>query len=119
MKNLKRAQSIFEYICVTAVFAGVGIGGFILANQAATSNYRGQVDSYRALDTVDGKVLDDGVSNEEYKWSNDWSEPQEEFYGKVPNDFVNNPDAKPLPVPKDEVLEARMGELDAEYNIKD
>lgn len=99
MKSFKNAQSIFEYICVTMVFAGVGIGGFILANQAAVSNYRGQAATYRAPDTLQGKTLNDGVSNAQYKRSSDWSEPQDEFNGAVPDSFVNNPDANTLPVP--------------------
>lgn len=98
-KKLNKGQSTFEYICVTMVFAGVGIGTFILANQAAVSNYRGQVATYRATDTLDGQTLNDGVSNEEYDWSSDWSEPQEEFNGAIPNSFVNNPNADTLPVP--------------------
>lgn len=98
-KSTRRAQSIFEYICVTMVFAGVGMGTFILANQAAVSNYRGQTATYRDTDTLDGQILDDGVPNEEYIWPSDWNEPQEEFNGATPNSFVNNPNASTLPVP--------------------
>ncbi|MFA5008580.1 MAG: hypothetical protein WC546_05105 [Candidatus Omnitrophota bacterium] len=98
-KNFKIAQSILEYICVTMVFAGVGIGGFILANQASVSDYRGQVATYKAPATVQGKILEDGVSNSQYKWSSDWGEPQAAFDGEVPNSLVNNPDAGTLSVP--------------------
>jgi hypothetical protein len=43
--GLKKSQSIFEYICVTIVFAGAGIAGFIAANQAAIEAYRNRIPS--------------------------------------------------------------------------
>lgn len=99
MKNKPRkAQSIIEYICVTMVFAGVSVGGFILANQAATANYRGQVTTYKEPETLQGKILEDGLTKQQYKWQG-WDEPQENLYGHVPNEFVDNPDAQTLPIP--------------------
>jgi len=95
----KRAQSIIEYICVTAVFAGVSMAGFVVFVQRASSNYRGEIPTYRETETLDGKTLNDGVPNSQYVWSPDWDEPQPEFDGKIPKDFVNNPDAPSLPVP--------------------
>lgn len=76
------------------------MAGFALFVQRASSNYRGQVPTYRDTSTLDGRILDDGVSNSEYVWSQDWDEPQPEFNGEVPNTFVNNPDAHTLPVPE-------------------
>jgi hypothetical protein len=36
MKNLKKSQSVLEYICVCIVFASVGVGTlFIMANRTA------------------------------------------------------------------------------------
>lgn len=98
-KNFKKAQSIIEYICVTAVFAGVSMAGFALFVQRSSSNYRGQIPTYRDTNTLDGQSLNDGVPNSEYVWSQDWSEPQEKFSGETPNSFVNNPNAHTLPVP--------------------
>ncbi|MCK9574312.1 MAG: hypothetical protein M0R20_08005 [Candidatus Omnitrophica bacterium] len=103
-KNLKSAQSIIEYICVTAVFAGVSMAGFALLTQRALSNYRGQATNYETTATLDGQTLDDGVPDSEYKWSPDWDEPQDEFYGQTPSNFVNNPDANNLPVPEAEPI---------------
>ncbi|MDD4183392.1 MAG: hypothetical protein PHT53_06195 [Candidatus Omnitrophica bacterium] len=98
-KNLKKAQSIIEYICVTAVFAGVSMAGFVVFIQKAGTDYRGQIPSYRQTKTLDGKTLNDGVPNDQYKWPSDWDDPQPTFNGKIPKDFVNNPDAPNLPAP--------------------
>ena len=102
--NLKMAQSIIEYICVTAVFAGVSMAGFVLLTQTALSNYRGQATNYETTATLDGQTLNDGVSDSDYAWSPDWNEPQADFYGQTPNTFVNNPDANTLPVPEAEPI---------------
>lgn len=98
-KNFKIAQSILEYICVTAVFAGVSMAAFVALTQNAMSVYRGDVATYKDDSTLQGNVLKDGVSNSEYTWSNDWYTPQDRFDGQVPDSLVNNPDAEPLPVP--------------------
>lgn len=99
-KNFKMAQSILEYICVTAVFAGVSMAGFALFVQTAASNYRGQISTYSNTSTLDGQTLNDGVSDSQYTWSSDWYEPQEEFDNQIPDNFVNNPNAPTLPVPE-------------------
>jgi len=113
-KNFKKAQSIIEYICVTAVFAGVSMAGFAMFVYTASSNYRGQIPTYRNTSTLDGQTLNDGIPNSEYVWSKDWNEPQPKLNNEVPNSFVNNPNAHTLPVPKDAELEARLRELNIE-----
>jgi len=102
--NLKRSQSIFEYICVTIVFAGVGIAGFVLANQAAASKLRGEATTYKSTETAMGKTLDDGVSKEQYKWPETWGQPQAQANGVIPADLVDksDPSTTVLPVPKEE-----------------
>ena len=100
--NLKKSQSIFEYICVTIVFATVGIAGFILANQAAASRVRGEVSTYKSNSTEMGKTLDDGLTKEEYEWPDTWSQSQAVLGGATPSDVVDGSYTGTLPVPKEE-----------------
>lgn len=102
--TLKRSQSIFEYICVTIVFASVGIAGFVLANQAAASRLRGEASTYKSTETAMGKTLDDGLSKDQYKWPETWGQPQADSTGVVPANLVDkdNPDSTGLVVPKEE-----------------
>lgn len=100
--SFKKSQSIFEYICVTIVFAGVGISGFLLANQAASARLRGEVPTYKTTNTEMGETLNDGVSKEQYKWPETWNQLQAGSGGRVSGEAVDNPDVKSLPVPKEE-----------------
>ncbi|MDD4955443.1 MAG: hypothetical protein PHP17_05350 [Candidatus Omnitrophica bacterium] len=118
-KKFKVAQSIIEYICVTAVFAGVSMAGFALFVQNSALSYRGQVATYRNPATLDGNILNDGVSNSEYAWPTTWDESQSKFNNEVPSSFVNNPDANNLPVPNDPELDAKIREMRDKYPTED
>ncbi len=67
----KIAQSVLEYLGVSAVFAGVGIGTFLAVNQATVFNLRGTEANYESTDTLLGKTIDS-----EAQWPEGLEEPK-------------------------------------------
>ena len=67
----KLAQSVLEYLGASAVFAGVGIGTFLIVNQAAVVDIRGTEDNYESNDTLLGKTLED---HDGQQWPEGWEQ---------------------------------------------
>ena len=73
----KLSQSIIEYVCVSIVFATVGIGTFMAAHETATNARQGTKQSFNQLDTEMGKILNHenskkGITPDQYVYPSTW-----------------------------------------------
>lgn len=73
-KTIRKAQSILEYILVSAVFASVGIGLFVATNMGGFFIKMGTSDDYHSNTTMIGAILDNGVDPADQVWPDDWQE---------------------------------------------
>jgi len=89
------AQSVIEYICVTMVFAAVGIGTFMAANRAAVEQLRGHGTNYQSQNNLMGKTIYTGVSKEQYNWPSTWDQTYPGTGNKQVREFVDNPEQAP------------------------
>jgi len=60
--SVKRAQSILEYLAVSAVFATAGIATFSAAVQGTANGRAGEEESYYSDDNWRGQTLEDGTA---------------------------------------------------------
>ena len=74
MRSLKKTQSIFEYVLVSAVFATVGIATFFVVVSNTAINKAGTSENYYSNSTDMGKILDNGFSREELLWPSKFGE---------------------------------------------
>lgn len=65
---IKKTQSIFEYILVTAAFTVVGVVTFFAGIKGAALYRIGGAQRYYSKDTDLGKIVNTGVSYEELRW---------------------------------------------------
>ncbi|MEI8349602.1 MAG: hypothetical protein WCI77_05570 [Candidatus Omnitrophota bacterium] len=93
MKTKKiSAQSVIEYICVTMVFAAVGIGTFVAANHAAVANLRGHGTNYQSQTNLMGQTTYAGIDKEQYNWPSTWDQAYPGTSSKQVRQFVDNPE---------------------------
>lgn len=95
-KNIKKAQSVLEYICVSAAFAAAGIATFVALSSKALLAYRGSGTNYTTPSTLTGKVITDPADRvtEQQKWQEptanitSWNQPQPEIDNRVTTNLV-------------------------------
>ncbi|MDD5584310.1 MAG: hypothetical protein PHV55_04575 [Candidatus Omnitrophica bacterium] len=94
-KNIKKTQSVLEYICVSAAFAAAGIATFVALSSKALLAYRGS-GTNTTPSTLAGKVITDPANRvtEQQKWQEptanitSWNQPQSEIDNRVPTNLV-------------------------------
>ncbi|MDD5194830.1 MAG: hypothetical protein PHQ96_04030 [Candidatus Omnitrophica bacterium] len=94
-KNLKKAQSVLEYILVSVAFATAGIATFVIVSRASVLTHRGLSTDYSGS-TLTGQVIADPQNriNDEAKWQapksniTSWNEPQPEIDNRVTTHLV-------------------------------
>lgn len=96
--NLKKSQSIFEYIMVTIVFTTVGIAGFVAAVHNAAIIRQGTPETHYSNKTDMGKIVNTGkVSQDQQRWPSKmgtYSSDANNYNGTIQSNQVAQPDAE-------------------------
>jgi hypothetical protein len=93
--NLRKAQSILEYIMVTVVFTTVGIVAFFAALRTAAITRQGTAQTYYSTQTEIGKTVNTGVSQDELRYPSKfgtYSADANNYEGTVAKDQIAQPD---------------------------